>query len=105
MLVEVRVLSGSRLTSTTSTCSMKAGKVNRVKRIIAGVLVSTVALTGIGGVANASEAAAFTKSQCIATHSYWGQPIWSCYYDFNWWEETFQRKSDGYYTSPRAIWA
>lgn len=80
------------------------GKVNKVLRVIASAVASLGIVLGmvvVAPVANAQPAHAATTSSCyytyILTGTYPGTRVYSCYYDYNWWEETFLGKRDGRY--------
>lgn len=69
-------------------------------------LAATLALTGGTAAqvvtADNSKAEAYTRNSCYYTYvnnTSYNQMVLSCYYDYNWWEETFLGKRDGrYYT-------
>lgn len=84
------------------------GKVLGWKKVaLGGAMV--MALTGVataGSVVAAPKAEAVTKSNCYVQYSEYfmfnGQLDrlimgTYCYHDFNWWEETFLGKTDGWY--------
>lgn len=62
-------------------------------------------------VAFAEPAHAYTTSSCYYTYipsgggSYTWTRVHSCYYDYNWWEETFQGKRDGRYYTVVGVYA
>lgn len=80
---------------------------NRVKRIVAGALVATAALSTIGGAANAAPAHAVTKSGCYngyIGYTHQQTAVRWCYYNYNWWEETFLTGAkDGWYYEYRWV--
>lgn len=81
---------------------------NRKRLAAVGLMATGITLgtTIIAPVANATPAHAVTKSSCYYTYlltgTYPGTRVYSCYYDYNWWEESWAGGShrDGrYYVS------
>jgi len=65
----------------------------KIKRALAVAGVTALAMVGL-----AAPAHAYTKSNCYwvyVNNTSYGQRALSCYYDYNWWEETFLGKRDG----------
>lgn len=71
----------------------------------------TLGTTVIAPVANATPAHAVTTSSCRITYipngTYPGLKVQSCYYDYNWWEESWMGGShrDGRYYVPVPVYA
>lgn len=89
----------------------------RIKKLLLSVgLAATLALTA-GTVAqvatahNTSKAEAYTATQCRIeyrlTGTYPGYKVNVCYFDYNWWEESWMGGShrDGWYYTPIPVYA
>lgn len=81
---------------------------NRVKKAFTTIGLSVGILVGAvvaAPVATAAPAHAVTTTQCSTKYvytaggSYSKTRITTCYYDYNWWEETFQGQRDGWYST------
>lgn len=72
---------------------------NKFKKWVTSVALSLALITG-GSIVAAPAAQAYTTSGGYWVYSCnWGTRTWYTYYDYDWWEETFQWKHDGWYAS------
>lgn len=75
---------------------------NRIKKIATSGLVAlglTMGATVVAPLANASPAEAYTVSGCYTSYYNGWRADRICYYDYNWWEESWMGGSlrDGWY--------
>lgn len=79
-----------------------------MKKIITWILGLSLLVggfAGVGQVVSAPRAEALTKYNCTSPYLYYGFWHRTCYYDYNWYEESWWggSKKDGWYREPYTV--